>query len=99
MLKIELIDGRSAPRIYCDFCGRPITNYKLGIALFSGNLMEGIAESCFHVHKGECDKAFKEQHGHLPWHELRKHLQYICHNVGLPIEELQEDEFDRLAGD
>ncbi len=97
MLKIVLLQGGRGPVLSCDVCNEVITDHKSAIAVYPGMVTEGSMASCYHVHKDQCGSVLTARLGKkTSWQDLRRHLQYLCHNLGLSHDDLREDEFDRM---
>jgi hypothetical protein len=81
MIAIMKRDGRYAPVVVCDHCGRVIED-ALDAMEVSSAAPEGTAAQAFHVHKGECDQAlsakFDGLHGS---EELAVHLFDLVRNT------------------
>jgi hypothetical protein len=92
MIKIvHHIPGRYAPLLFCDTCGKRITDAGLAAAVTVGHpVPEGESSEVLHVHKGECHDAVDRRLGRQAgWDELSRHLLHLIYNVDLSIGKLQ----------
>lgn len=78
----------SCPEVFCDWCGRQITDGSRGLYLWeagkSGRPVNGLVRF---VHKGTCDDLFCDSHGgKAAWFcmELKDFPTYLARNLKLP---------------
>jgi hypothetical protein len=82
--------GRYAPPLFCDTCGKRITDAGLAAAVTVGHpIPEGESSEVLHVHKGECHDAVDRRLGRQAgWDELSRPLLHLIYNVDLSPEKL-----------
>jgi hypothetical protein len=81
MIAILKADGRYAPVVLCDHCGKVIDDAMNATAL-SSSAPEGNTLQAFHVHKGDCDQALSAKLGGLYGsEELAVHLFELMRNT------------------
>lgn len=85
MIKLVLIEGRSAPLLFCDHCGKRIENVLMAAAVFA-RVGEGESSPVKHVHKGECHRETERVMNTNHWQELSTHLRYLIDNVSMTPE-------------
>lgn len=80
---IRTEQGRYAPVVHCDICGKRIEDAEDGIAVWFPD--EGEQCKVQHVHKGRCDNIFRYGANHRGrpdgWDDLEIHLFRLLHNV------------------
>lgn len=94
--------GRYAPMLFCDICGKRIDNAKLAAVLtVSHPIHYEQTSEVMHVHKRACHDIADKRHGKkLGWEELSRHLLHLNLNVGLsPANLLALQKFDNEFGD
>lgn len=93
MIKYWYENGRYAPLLLCDTCGKRIENSGMGAAVHANGREEGEYLDVLHVHKGQChDKAEADLGGtsSVGWEELNVHLLHLTHNAGFTLEQAKE---------
>ncbi len=83
MISVLYSEGRNFPLVVCDQCGEAIKNAELGMVAFGETREEGKYQELAFLHKGQCDKTFKEGEKRPGgWMELSHFLARLCHNAG-----------------
>jgi hypothetical protein len=90
MITFIRINGRSCPLVFCDQCGKQITEPRLGMVLFSDDIGEE-GEQCkpIFLHKGECDEKAKRGRESNGWIELTSFAKQLAYNCGIRSVEFQ----------
>jgi len=82
MIKLERIENRTCPIIYCDKCGKRIKDAGMAMVSFS-SFDDGNVEFKI-LHKITCDI------GEPLWMELDRFLYYMLENAGFDEEKYME---------
>ena len=86
MISVLYSEG-TIPLVVCDQCGKAIRDAGLGMVAFGGTREEGKYLELAFLHKGQCDKSFKEGEGRPGgWMELSHFLARICYSAGMDAE-------------
>jgi hypothetical protein len=78
MFDVKQIEGKSCPLLRCDVCGKPITDYRDGIAVFDEEWGVGFVHKP--TRKQKCDP------GSGGWFDLDVFFYFLCKNAGIDME-------------
>jgi len=63
MISMQTRGEQCGPVIVCDACKQVFSDIDKAIAVYVRPDQESALTSCYHVHKGQCDRALKDQLG------------------------------------
>lgn len=93
MIEIQMVEGISAPMLFCDVCGDRIAEAGKAAVVYDSFRKDGERAKALHVHKGtidaktchrEADLIIRSGGGTPGWQELKRHFADLAHNVGFP---------------
>lgn len=99
MIEIQMVEGISAPMLFCDICGDRLSEAGRAAVVFDNFREDGERAKVLYIHKGkmdgktchhEADLIIRAGGGTPGWQELKQHLVDLAQNVAFPGDEMAQ---------